>query len=47
MASTIGLKPVCFKSLIEIVEPTKNKVTINKRFEINTILLVITVGSIS
>ena len=43
-ANSIGLKPVSFKSLIEIVEPTKNKVTNNNRLEIITIVLVIVIG---
>lgn len=44
IASAMGLKPVCFKSLIEIADPTKNKVTTSKRLEMNTMLPVIAVG---
>lgn len=46
-ASIIGLNPVCFTSAMEMVDPTKNSVTTNNRFESNTILLVIMVGSTS
>lgn len=36
----MGFIPVDFNSFIEMVEPTKNNVTINKRLAINTKLLV-------
>ena len=41
-----GLIPVVFKSLIEIVAPTKNSVSNNKRFETITIVVVNDVGRI-
>ena len=45
-ANSIGLTPVDFKSLIEIVDPTKNNVRIKRRLEITTIPPVIGSGRI-
>ena len=44
-ANTMGFVPVFFKSLIEIVEPTRNNVRTNNRLDIKTITLVIVMGS--
>lgn len=39
-ASVIGFKPVALSSLIEIVEPTINNVTSKRRFDSDTIKVV-------
>ncbi len=44
-ANTTGFAPVFFKSLIEIVDPTRNNVNTNNRLDIKTITLVMVIGS--
>ena len=40
----MGFMPVDFNSVIEIVDPTRNKVSISNRLDISTIKLVVVSG---